>query len=192
MMRGPRMWGGLALAVAALLSLLAAPATALMTAVDIQGGRATTAHEVAVARSATQDFTHPPAAKKAGYALLKDAKGIACIAMKGMGGMGIHYADGALVDGRIRLRHPEALVYRFTFNGHLRLSALEYLVTREAWRAHHPTGRPALFGHRFNFTPAGNRFGLPAYFSLHAWVWDKNPAGKFAPFNPDVHCPPGV
>jgi len=85
-----------------------------------------------------------------------------------------------------------SLVYRFTRNGHLRLSALEYLVTRAAWRAHHPKGRPELFGHRFNFTPAGNRFGLPAYFSLHAWLWYANPAGTYQMFNPRVHCPAGI
>ena len=149
--------------------------------------------QVTQARAATHTFTHPGGAvKKAGYALLKDANGVACISMKGMGAMGVHYANGALVDSKIQLRHPEALVYRFTTNGHLKLAALEYLVLRKAWRANHPTGRPTLFGHRFNLTPAGNRFGLPAYFSLHAWVWYKNPAGEFRMWNPRVHCPAGV
>jgi hypothetical protein len=112
--------------------------------------------------------------------------------MKGMGGMGVHYVNGALVDGKIQVRHPEALVYRFTDNGHLRLSALEYLVTRAAWRANHPTGRPALFGHRFNLTKSPNRFGLPTFFSLHAWLWYDNPAGTYTMWNPNVHCPAGI
>jgi hypothetical protein len=179
-MRTPRTLGAIALAVAALLAPLTAPATA------------GTAHQVKVAKAATADFTHPAGAKKAGYGLLKDAAGIACIDMKGMGGMGVHYANGALVDGKIQLRHPEAIVYRFTTNGHLKMAALEYLVTRDAWRANHPTGRPSLFGHRFNFTPDGNRFGLPAFYSLHAWLWYDNPAGKFAMFNPRVNCPAGI
>jgi hypothetical protein len=177
--RHGRTIAGAAVAIAALL----APLTPANATVD---------HQVHVAMHATKAYQRPPAAKRAGYALLKDAKGVACIAMKGMGGMGVHYANGTLVDGRIQLRHPEALVFRFTNNGHLRLAALEYLTLRKLWRAHHPTGRPELFGHRFNFTPAGNRFGLPAYFSLHAWVWDDNPAGRFAPFNPTVHCPAGI
>jgi DNA primase len=112
--------------------------------------------------------------------------------MKGVGGMGVHYANGSLVDGKIQVRHPEALVYRFTRNGHLKLSALEYLVTVDAWRANHPTGRPELFGHRFNRTPDGNRFGLPAFFSLHAWLWYDNPAGTYKMFNPRVNCPDGI
>jgi hypothetical protein len=168
------------LALAALLAPLTAPATA------------GTAHQVSAAKAATQGFMHPGAATKAGYGLLKDAAGIACIDMPGMGGMGIHYANPSLVDDKIQVRHPEALVYRFTRNGHLKLSALEYLVTRDAWRANHPTGRPRLFGHRFNFTPGGNRFGLPAFFSLHAWLWYDNPAGTFEMFNPKVHCPAGI
>ena len=177
MTRAPRMLGGIALAVAALLAPLTAPATA------------GTAHQVAAATAATKGFTHTPAAKKAGYALLKDADGIACIAM---GAMGVHYANGALVDDKIQVRHPEALVYRFTRNGHLKLAALEYLVTVDAWRVNHPTGRPELFGHRFNLTPDGNRFGLPAFFSLHAWLWYDNPAGTDKMFNPRVHCPAGI
>lgn len=180
-MRIQRTVAGAMLAVAALLAPLTSPASA---GAD---------HQIAAARAATQDFQHPGAAvKAAGYGLLKDMNHIACISMKGMGAMGVHYANVSLVDGKVQLRHPEALVYRFTRNGHLKLSALEYVVPRAAWRQNHPTGRPSLFGHRFNFTPAGNRFGLPAYFSLHAWVWYDNPAGTFAPWNPNVHCPAGI
>ena len=179
--RSPRTLAALAVGIVELLAPLAAPATA------------STAHEVRVARHATKDFTHTGAATKAGYGLLKDLDGIACIDMKGMGGMGVHYANPSLVpDGKIQLRHPEALVYRFAKNGHLRLAALEYLVLKSDWRANHPTGRPELFGHRFNFTPDGNRFGLPAYYSLHAWLWFDNPAGTYQMFNPKVYCPAGI
>jgi hypothetical protein len=111
-----------------------------------------------------------------------------------MGGMGVHYVDGSLVDAKVQPRHPEAVVYRFTHNGHLRLAALEYVVLRKVWRqAHGPhAARPELFGHRYNFTPAGNRFGLPPFYSLHAWLWYRNPEGRFTMWNPRVHCPPGI
>jgi hypothetical protein len=49
-------------------------------------------------------------------------------------------------------------------------------------------GAPVMFGRRFNFTPAGNRFGLPAYYSLHAWLFKRNPSGEFSMWNPRVHC----
>ena len=52
-------------------------------------------------------------AENAGYGFFTDAKGIACIAMPGMGGMGVHFVDSALVgDPTERVRQPEALVYR--------------------------------------------------------------------------------
>jgi hypothetical protein len=41
-------------------------------------------------------------------------------------------------------------------------------------------------------TPADNRFGLPAFYSLHVWVWKHNPKGTFEPWNPQVHCLPAT
>ena len=125
---------------------------------------------------------------------MRDKDGIACIAMPGMGAMGVHYLNAQRLDGKIQLRKPEALVYRFGNNGHLRLAALEYLVLRSDWEKVHGTNapRPRLFGHMFNRTLAGNRFGLPEYYSLHAWVWKHNPAGRFTMWNPKVYCPPGI
>jgi hypothetical protein len=37
--------------------------------------------------------------------------------------------------------------------------------------------------------PAGNRYGLPSFYELHAWLWKPNPSGVFADYNPRVHCP---
>jgi hypothetical protein len=142
------------------------------------------------AAKATAGFRDLSTAKRAGYALLKDKQGIACIAMDGMQNMamGIHYARTALVsDGKLNVAKPEALVYAPDGNA-LRLAAVEYVVLESAWSAHH-AGQPVLFGHRFNYTPAGNRFGLPAYYSLHAWIWKHNPSGTFSMWNPEVHCP---
>ena len=143
------------------------------------------------AAKATAQFRDLAVAKQAGYGLLKDKKGIACIAMDsmpGMGAMGVHYAKGPLVaDGKLKVTTPEALVYQPLAGGKVRLAALEYVVLKSAWDAHHASP-PSLFGQRFNFTPAGNRFGLPAYYSLHAWFWKHNPAGTYAMWNPGVSC----
>ena len=46
-----------------------------------------------------------------------------------------------------------------------------------------------LFGHEFMLQTAPNRFGLDAFYMLHAWIYKHNPAGKFEPWNPRVHCP---
>lgn len=144
---------------------------------------------VALALRATAPYNDLAAARRDGYGVLKDKHGITCIAMAGMPAMamGVHYVRASLVsDGVVHVSAPEALVYEPTTLG-LRLAALEYVVLQAAWDAHH-TGPPILYGHRFALTPAGNRFGLPAFYSLHAWIWKSNPSGEFAMWNPAVHC----
>jgi hypothetical protein len=171
--------------LAVVMTAVICAALASAVAVAASGGSSTD-----VATQATAKFHNLAVAKRASYGLLKDKRGIACIAMDGMpamGAMGVHYAKGSLVaDGKLNIAKPEALVY--TPDGaKLRLSALEYVVLQSAWDEHHATP-PTLFGQSFNFTPAGNRFGLPAYYSLHAWLWKHNPAGTFSMWNPEVHC----
>jgi hypothetical protein len=140
------------------------------------------------ARDASAAFNAPAAAFAAGYELLTDAAGIACIDMPGQGGMGVHYVKSALVQsGTIDVARPQALVYEVGSNGQPRLVALEYVVLQSAWDAGH-SGPPQLFGTKFMLTPAGNRFGLPAFYSLHAWIWKHNPSGTFSPWNPTVRC----
>lgn len=148
---------------------------------------------VSVVKQETSKFADLTVAKQAGYEVLKDRKGISCIAMDpmpgmAMGAMGVHYASPGLVgDGELDLHTPEALVYRPAAGGTLRLAALEYVVIKQAWDAKH-NGAPVMFGHRFNTTPAGNRFGLPAFYSLHVWLFQRNPSGEFAMWNPLVRC----
>ena len=149
------------------------------------------ADSLATVEQATTKYHSLAIAKQNGYGLLKDAKGISCIAMTGMpemGAMGVHYAKPALVgDGKLSPTTPEALVYAPT-NGKLALAALEYVVIKSAWDAHH-SSPPSLFGQKFDFTPKGNRYGLPAFYSLHAWIYEHNPSGTYSMWNPQVHCP---
>jgi hypothetical protein len=143
-------------------------------------------------KGATARFRDVAAAEGAQYGRFLDTAGIACIDMPGEGAMGIHYVNQALVgDGAVDARHPEALVYDPGDGDDLRLAAVEYVVVQEQWMATHD-GPPSLFGQEFMLTPAPNRFGLPAFYSLHAWVWERNPAGRYAMWNPDVHCPGAV
>jgi hypothetical protein len=153
------------------------------------------------ARSATAKYHSLTVAQKAGYSILADTAGITCIADPQMGGaMGVHYVKSDLVkDPAIAAAHPEALVYAPDRHGHLHLAALEYVVIKADWDANKvpPAGYvgsrdaqapPMLFGHTFNFTDAPNRYGLPPFYSLHAWIWKDNPAGTFQMWNPSVHC----
>jgi hypothetical protein len=104
--------------------------------------------------------------------------------------MGVHYVKGALVgDGAIDPLTPEAMVYEPDERGRPHLVAVEYVVFQDAWDAQHKSP-PKLFGHRFDFSAAGNRYGLPAFYSLHAWLYKNNPAGTFAMWNPNVTCTP--
>jgi hypothetical protein len=125
------------------------------------------------------------------YGLFPDKDGITCIDMPGMGAMGVHYANGGIVpDGAIDPLRPEALVYAPDKHGNLHLAAVEFVVFKADWDANH-SSPPNFFGQEFNFTPEGNRFGLPPYYSLHVWLFKRNPAGMFAMWNPNVSCTPG-
>ena len=147
-----------------------------------------TGETVANARDATAVFNDPAAALASGYDLLTDAADLACIDQPGAGAMGIHYVKGALVQaGTIDAARPQALVYERTADGRLQLAAVEYVVLQTGWDAAH-TAPPALFGQTFMVTPADNRYGLPAFYSLHAWIWKPNPTGMFSMWNPNVSC----
>ena len=138
---------------------------------------------------ATSQFRDVANAEAAGYAELLDAQGIACIALPGVGGMGIHYVNGALVgDTVLDPLTPEAMVYAPARDDRLKLVAVEYIVFAEPWDAEH-ADPPALFGVEFDLTPADNRFALPPFYALHAWIYRPNPAGVFTPWNPRVTCP---
>ena len=51
------------------------------------------------------------------------------------------------------------------------------------------TQPPRLFGQTFQAGGADNRYGIPAYYALHLWLWDHNPSGLFEDWNPTVRCP---
>jgi hypothetical protein len=140
-------------------------------------------------RRATRRFHNLATAESAGYGLLKDLKGISCIAEPGMGAMGVHYVNPKLVaNPAIHPKAPEALVYAPGRDGTLHLAALEFIVDKAAWDAGHH-GRPQLFrGHRFDGTSAPNRYGLAPFYSQHVWIWKHNSAGLLAMWNPAVHC----
>lgn len=107
------------------------------------------------------------------------------------GAMGYHFINGSLLDGKVDPRKPEALVYAPQADGSLKLVALEYVVFQADWNAKHHKKMPKLFHEMFMETDAPNRYEIPAFFSLHVWMYEDNPAGLFAPFNRNVSCDPG-
>jgi hypothetical protein len=175
-------------AIAIALSLAAVVVAVLATSLPAaahNGGR----DNFGRVRIATARYFDLDVAQAAGYGLLKDTAGIECIANPGVGAMGVHYANGALLEsGVIDALKPQVLVYAPEADGSLRLAAVEYVVLQATWDATHQT-TPELFGEQFMLTAAGNRYGLPAFYSMHAWVWDRNPRGMLSMWNPRVHCP---
>jgi hypothetical protein len=153
------------------------------TAVAVAGGS-----QLSAAVRATARYHDLNMATAAGYGLFVDAAGVACIANPPLGTMGIHYVNGSYVgDADVDPTRPEALVYEPQRDGSRKLVALEYIVFQGAWDAGN-SSRPSLFGEEFHLVAAPNRYGIPAFYELHVWIWKPNPSGMFFEWNPRVSC----
>jgi hypothetical protein len=137
----------------------------------------------ATAMLASAGFQDVATAEAAGYASSLDALG--CFQNPQRGGMGVHYINQSLMDDKVDITKPEALVYELDASGNITgLVAHEYIVPIDAW---HEASPPELFGMPFHKHPT-----LPLWV-LHAWLWKDNPAGDFADWNPAVRqCPANV
>ena len=146
------------------------------------GGEMATADRAAAMLAAAQ-FQDVETAAAAGYASTIDSLG--CFQDRQLGGMGVHYLNESLMDDRVDIAEPEALVYELDADGNIAgLVAHEYIVPIEAWHSSTP---PTLFGMAFHQHPT-----LPLWV-LHTWLWKDNPTGVFQDWNPAVRlCPAGV
>lgn len=147
--------------------------------------------QTTVASAATARFHDLEAAQAAGYVVhVQDVSGATCIAQAGEGAMGDHFANPDLLldGGVIDAAKPEVLVYEQRNNGSYKLVALEYVVFKADWEAAGHTSPPALFGQTFDFIDSPNRYGLPPFYALHAWIWKPNPSGLLYAWNPNVSC----
>ena len=139
---------------------------------------------VRAVREATERFQNPAAAEYQHYFL-----NFGCVSGGDFGAMGMHFVNSDLLDGEIDVMHPEIVLYEPLANGRLRLTGADYLVTKDAWEANPAhKGPPELFGQLFHLFDSPNRFGLPAFYTLHVWAWKDNPNGTFTNWNPDVSC----
>lgn len=135
-------------------------------------------------RQATAEFRNVQRAIDAEYVQF-----FGCVHEPLAGAMGIHFVNGELVgDTVIDASTPEAVMYEVRASGKLELVGVEYIVFQSAWDAEHAT-RPELFGEPFNLVAEPNRFGIPAFYELHAWAWKENPTGPHQDWNPQVLCP---
>src|SRR4029453_6604294 len=164
----------------ALAGLVLAVAAIALSAVVAQAGDKHHPSAFEALRAASAKYHDISVAQGAGYSLLRDAQNIACIDNQPVGGMGVHWVSGGVGDTQLDPLNPEALVYAPMRDRTLRLAALEYIVFADAWNAEH-SSPPSLFGQEFFLTPAPNRFGIPAFYALHVWIWKRNPAGVRQP-----------
>ena len=92
-----------------------------------------------------------------------------------------------VVDGELDPTRPEIVIYEPMPNGRLRIIGADYLVLADAWDAKHGEP-PRADGAAAAPVRSPNRFGLPAFYTLHVWAWKENPTGTFVNWHPNVSC----
>jgi hypothetical protein len=140
---------------------------------------------VKAVREATERYRDVAVAEGDGYGLL-----FGCVSGPDYGAMGLHYVNPKLVfdDGVLDVNRPEIVIYEPTSNGRVQITGADYLVIAEAWDKKHPNSPPELMGQLFHRFDAPNRFGLPAFYTLHVWAWKENPTGMFSNWHANVSC----
>jgi len=134
-------------------------------------------------RDATEKYKDVKVAEAAGYHLQ-----FGCVTGSDSGAMGLHYVNGDLVNsGVIDVTRPQIVIYEPTPDGGLRLIGADFLVIADTWNKTH-MAPPELMGQLFHLFDAPNRFGLPAFYTLHVWAWKDNPNGAFVNWHPNVSC----
>lgn len=137
-----------------------------------------------VVRESTERFRDVSAAEAEGYRLM-----FGCVSGPDYGAMGLHYVNLPLVvDGELDPTRPEIVIYEPTPHGRPRLIGADFLIFADAWHAKNPTTTPELGGQLLHFFEAPNRFGLPAFYTLHVWAWKENPTGAFVNWHSKVSC----
>ncbi len=91
--------------------------------------------------------------------------------------MGHHYMKAEYLNDTFEIDKPEILVYAPNpSSGRMQLVAVEYAI---------PNTEPQPEGFTGSYDVWDNNAGFGLWL-LHAWVWEYNPDGVFAPKNPDV------
>jgi hypothetical protein len=138
-----------------------------------------------IVRDNTERFKDVSVAEAEGYSLL-----FGCVSGPDAGAMGLHYVNLPLVaSGVVDATRPQIVIYEPMPDGHLQLTGADFLVIADQWDKAHPgQGAPQLMGQLFHYFESPNRFGLPAFYTLHVWAWKENPNGAFVNWHPNVSC----
>jgi len=133
--------------------------------------------ELDAVRAATEGLQTVEAAQAAGHV---NVNVDGCVASP-EGAMGYHYVNFDLVDLELDPEKPEIMVFVPYEEGGMRLGAVEYAVPIDAWDANNDV-LPTVLGQTLHPNP---ELGL---YVLHAWVYEENPSGVYADWNPNVSC----
>jgi hypothetical protein len=175
-MKGVAMKKFAALAVAALVVALVGIVTAAASPPD----------ELQAVQAATARYHSFVQAQADGYTIADEP----CVAAPGLGAMGIHAVNPALIaDPAINPTQPEILLYLPQANGGLELIGVEYFKVDADQNLATDDDRPSVLGQPFDGPMLGHNPTMPIHYDLHLWFWADNPAGFFAPFNPNLSCP---
>jgi hypothetical protein len=136
-----------------------------------------------IVRQSTEKYKDVAVAQAAGYTLQ-----FGCVTGDDSGAMGLHYVNGDILNsGVLDPTRPQIVIYEPLPDGSLKLIGVDYLVFADAWNATH-SGPPQMMGQLFHLFDSPNRFGLPAFYTLHVWAWKDNPKGAFVNWHPNVSC----
>jgi hypothetical protein len=137
-----------------------------------------------IVRENTERFKDVSVAEAEGYSLL-----FGCVSGPDAGAMGLHFVNLNLVKlGAIDATRPQIVIYEPMPDGHLKLIGADFLLIASDWDKAHPGQPPQLMGQLFHYFESPNRFGLPAFYTLHVWAWKENPNGAFVNWHPNVSC----
>ena len=137
--------------------------------------------QLTAVRAATAKYHNVEAAEADGY-----IPASTCEELPGQGAMGVHYLNPGLAqDLTSTLEQPEILLYVPDQNGQLKLAGVEYF---QAAAGRTVGQAPEILGMKFDGPMPGHSPEMPEHFDLHVWLWDKNPSGLFAAWNPALSC----
>jgi len=97
------------------------------------------------------------------------------------------------MDPTINILEPEILLYVKSGNG-LKLLGVEYFYgigrpgseLKDVLQPY--PASPIIFGRPLDGPMEKHEPDQPPHYDLHVWLWQANPSGFFAPFNPNVDC----
>jgi hypothetical protein len=137
--------------------------------------------ELAAVRAATARYHSVEAAEADGYMAVSP-----CEELPGQGVMGFHYLNpGYAQDLASTPEQPEILLYVPDQHGKLKLAGVEYFQAAAGRTAEQA---PEILGVKFDGPMPGHSPDMPEHFDLHLWLWEQNPSGLFAAWNPALTC----